>query len=190
MTGIFAPGGVTGLAPRAAEHSYAPLDWLLQHPMTRRWWTKAERHSLAAIEAFDTAIDLEGGFEGILLNMLITGKAGIQGPNQGTAWRLLINRVPYLQTLWQVSAGTAPGTIERSGRFDLLEETDGMGASWGKLNIYLEENALLEIGMNNNGGTLDPMGWVCWGAYWPTTLRAEYDVYRRAASRRLAGSDV
>lgn len=185
MTGIFVPGGVTGLAPRAAEHTYAPLDWLLQHPATRRWWSKAARLNVPAAEIIDDALDLEGGFEGILLNMLLTGKAGIQGANAGTGWRIYINRVPYLQTIWQFGV-----SVENAGRFDVLEEVDGMGNSWGKLNIYLEENALLEIGINNNGGTADAMGWACWGAYWPTTLRSEYDVYRRAAMRREAGSDV
>lgn len=187
MTGIFVPGGATGLAPRAAEHTYAPLDWLLQHPTTRRWWAKSERSGVVAVELVDPAIDLEGGFEGIIQHMFLSGKAGsVQGQNAGTSWRIFINRIPYVQTRWQIGVGT----VMEDGRFDTLHASDGLGASWGNLDIYLEENALLEIGMTNNAGTADPMGWSMWGAYWPTTLRAEYDVYRRAASRRLAGSDV
>lgn len=181
MTGVFAPGGATGFAPVAAEHSYAPLDWLLQHPSTRKWYTKSVRDNVAAAEIVDLVIDLEGGFEGIIINLMLLGKAAVQGANQGTNWRLYINRIPYFQTSQRANA-----VISNDGRFDYLYEGDGMGNSWGRMETWLADGALVEMGINNNGGTVDPMGWVAWGAYWPTTLRSEYDVYRRAAARRLA----
>jgi hypothetical protein len=185
MTGLFIPGGVTGLAPRAAEHTYAPLDWLLQHPMARRWWAKRSRSNVGAAEVIDDCVNLEGGFEGVMLSMVLLDKAAVQGANTGIGWRIYINRVPYLQTIWG-----AESTVINDGSFDVLDAIDGMGNSWGQVNIYLEENSQVEIGIRNNGGTSDPMGWVCRGAYWPTTLRSEYDAYRRAAMRREAGSDV
>jgi hypothetical protein len=181
MTHAFVAGGVTGLAPEAGEHLFAPRDWLLQHPATRRWMAKMERQSLGAAEVIDTAIDLDGGFEGIVLSMTITGKAGLQGNNSGIGWRIYVNRSPWLQTNWPATTGTS------DGRFDMLVEADGLGDSWdANFNLWLPDNALLEVGMNNNGGTSDPMGWIMWGAYWPTTLRGEYDTYRRAMQRRVA----
>lgn len=179
---VFAPGGRTGFAPRAAEHSYAPLDWLLQHPSTRRWWSKSERENVALAEIIDTAIDLSDGFEGIVLRMVLLGKAfGSQGANSGTAWRIFVNRVPVVQSLWQFGASQ-----DTSGRFDYLYEGDGLGNSWGDIRLWIEENAIVEVGMNNNGGTSDAMGWHMWGAYWPTTLRDEYETYRRAVQRQAA----
>lgn len=182
MTPVFAEGGMTGLAPAAGEHSYAPLDWLLQHPSTRRWWSKAERENVGAGEVIDLGIDLSDGFEGIILYMVLTGKAfGSQGANAGTAWRIYVNRVPVVQSLW-----TFGGSQDTSGRFDYLMAGDGLGTSWGQINLWLEENGVVEIGMNNNGGTSDAMGWHLWGAYWPTTLRDQYETYRRAAKNQAA----
>lgn len=180
MTSAFVPGGRTGLAPVAAEHTYAPLDWLLQHPSTRKWTSKSERNNVGAAEIIDTMIDLEGGFEGIILNLAITGKALIQGPNTGIRWRLYVNRIPYFQTRWQAGA-----ILDETGTFDYLYEGDGAGNSWGRVELWLPDNAFVELGYGNNGGTADPMGWVAWGAYWPTTLRSEYDVYRLASARRI-----
>lgn len=180
MTAVFTEGGRGGFAPEAGEHLFAPRDWLLQHPSTKSWMAKSERSNVGAAEIVDLAIDLEGGFEGIVLTLTITGKAGVQGPNSGIGWRVYVNRIPWFQTQWQFGAG-----LDQSGRFDLLAAMDGVGNSWNdNFNLWLPDNALLEIGYNNNGGTSDPMGWVAWGAYWPTTLRGEYDTYRRAAQRK------
>ncbi len=180
MTSVFAPGGQTGFAPEAGEHLFAPRDWLLQHPSSRTFMGKSERNNVGAAEIVDLCIDLDGGFEGIILSLAITGKAGVQGANGGIGWRIYINRIPWVQTQWQFGA-----VVENAGRFDYLAAGDGMGNSWNdNFNLWLPDNALLEIGYNNNGGTADPMGWVAWGAYWPTTLRGEYDTYRRAAMRK------
>lgn len=182
MTNVFVAGGVTGLAPEAGEHLFAPREWLLQHPSTKRWMAKSERNNVGAAEIVDPAIDLDGGFEGLVIAMTLTGKSGQQGPNSGIGWRIYVNRIPWLQTSWQFGAGNIS-----DGRFDTLPEMDGLGNSWdSNFNLWLPDNALLEVGINNNGGTSDPMGWVMWGAFWPTTLRGEYDTYRRAAARRQA----
>lgn len=181
MTSSFIPGGATGFAPVAAEHTYAPLDWLLQHPSTRKWMSKVERNNVAAAEIIDLMIDLEGGFEGIILNLSLLHKAGLNGINSGTGWRLYMNRIPYYQTRWQFGA-----SLEENGRFDWLYEGNDIGHSFGRVETWLPDGALVEMGINNNGGTADVMGWVAWGAYWPTTLRSEYDVYRRASARRVA----
>lgn len=181
MTSSFVPGGRTGFAPVAAEHTYAPLDWLLQHPSTRKWNARQDRVNVGAAEIIETMIDLDGGFEGIVLNLTLLHKAGIQGPNTGIGWRLYVNRIPYFQTRMMAGA-----LLDESGRFDYLYEGNDIGDSFGRVEVWLPDNALVEMGINNNGGTSDPMGWVAWGAYWPTTLRAEYDVYRRASARRVA----
>jgi len=180
-TPIFAPGGKAGMAPVGAENSFAPLDWILQHPATRRWWGHAERVNVGAGEVIDPAIDLSDGFEGIILRMVLTGKAlGSQGANAGTAWRIYLDRVVSTQSLW-----TFGGSQDTSGRFDYLYEGDGLGTSWGDLNLWIQENAIVEVGMNNNGGTSDAMGWHMWGAYWPTTLREQYETYLKARQRAM-----
>lgn len=178
---VFAPGARGGLAPTGGELNYAPLDWLLQHPGTRRWWAKSERENVGAGEIIDTAIDLSDGFEGIILRMVLLGKAfGSQGANAGTAWRVYIDRVNITQSLWQFG-----GSQDTSGRFDYLYEGDGLGNSWGDINQWIQENALVEVGMNNNGGTSDAMGWQMWGAYWSTTVREQYDTFLKARARAM-----
>ena len=89
----------------------------------------------------------------------------------------------------QVDAGARAAVAERraeaisaAGAGDRAEGLIQTNSDLGVYRRWIE----LYFDMNNNGGTSDPMGWTIWGAYWPTTLRSEYDVYRKAAARRIA----
>lgn len=167
--GLFTPGGETGLA-QGTPRPFAPLEWLLQYPATRRWWAKSERGNVSAGGVIDPAIQLADGFEGVILTMTLLGHSEVQGANAGIGWQLLIDKVPYWQTFW-----TFGGSIDQQGRVDVLTCTDGMGNSWDDhINIWLQIGALVEVNMNNNGGSVDPMGWSMTGAYWPITARDEW----------------
>lgn len=166
--GLFAPGGRTGLAQEKVI-GVMPIDWLEAHVATRRWMAKAERGNVGAAEIIDLAIDLDDGFEGVVQRMTITGKALVQGPNSGIGWRLFFDKVPVFETRWQFGAG-----LDQGGRFDYVHEGDGVGQSWGKINTWIPPGARVEMGINNNGGTSDPMGWLLWGMYWPLSLREEW----------------
>lgn len=166
--GLFAPGGQTGLAKEKIT-GVIPIDWLEAHVATRRWMGKSARDNVAAAEIRDIAVDLDDGFEGIVQRMVLLNKANTQGANAGIGWRLYFDRVPVFQTHWQFGA-----VLDQSGRFDYLHEDDGFGTSWGQINTWIPAGALVEVGMNNNGGTSDTMGWLCWGMYWPISLREEW----------------
>lgn len=168
-SGLFAPGGRTGIA-RSASQGVIPIDWLEAHPACRRFMGHAERLNVGAAEVVDVCIDLDEGFEALLQRMVLTGKApGGQGANAGTAWRLFFDRVPVYETIWQFGA-----SVESTGRFDYLHEGDGLGNSWGKINVWVPQGTLVSVGINNNGGTADAMGWYIWGLYWPISLREEW----------------
>lgn len=146
-----------------------PLEYFKSHPSTRPWWSKNERANVTVGEIVETAIQMQDGFEGIIHTMTLTGKAGQQGANTGTGWRIFIDRAVPWQTSWLFG-----GSLDASGRFDYLAEGDGMGNSWGTIDLWVPEAGLVEVGMNNNGGTSDPMGWTMVGWYWPTILREQY----------------
>lgn len=166
--GMFAEGRGLPLTKEDAV-DIIPLEYFKSHPGTRPWWSKSERASVAAGEIVDTAIQMQDGFEGIIHTMTLTGKAGQQGANAGTGWRIFMDRAIPWQTLWGFA-----GSQDVTGRFDFLTEGDGMGNSWGILDIWIPEGSLIEVGMNNNGGTSDPMGWTMMGWFWSTTLREQY----------------
>lgn len=167
-SGLFAPGGRTGLAKEKVI-GVIPIDWLEAHTATRRWMAKSARDNLGAAEVVDLAIDLDDGFEGIIQRAVITGKALSQGANAGIGWRLFFDRVPVIETRWQFGA-----SLDQGGRFDYIHEGDGVGQSWGLWNYWIPQGARVEMGMNNNGGTADTMGWLLWGMYWPISLREEW----------------
>lgn len=170
-SGLFAPGGRTGLA-REKTFGVIPIAWLEAHPATSRWMAKSERGNVGAAEVVDPAIDLRDGFEGIVQQMVILGKANQQGFNAGIGWRLFFDAVPVFQTNWTFGVGGASN--EQAGRFDYLHAGDGFGRSWGQVNVWIPAGAAVTVGMNNNGGTSDPMGWLTWGMYWPISLREEW----------------
>ncbi len=167
-SGIFAPGGRTGLAKEKVI-GVIPIQWLEAHTATRPWMAKSERNNVGAAEIIDLCIDLDDGFEGIVQHMVLLHKAGLQGPNAGIAWRLFFDRVPVFETRWQFGA-----SLDQGGRFDYLHAGDGIGNSWGTVNRWIPQGARVEMGINNNGGTSDPMGWLTWGMYWPISLREEW----------------
>ena len=172
--GMFAPGGRTGYA-KQQERPNVPIEWIKAHPSTRRWWAKTERDTLGAIEVVDTALVLDNGFEGYIYWMTLTGHAGIQGRNLGIGWRIFVDEANILQTLWNVGAGIAPPlATDTAGRFDYLMAGDGAGTSWGQLDIWVQDGATIRVGMNNNGGSTDALGWVMYGYYWPVIIRDEW----------------
>lgn len=165
--GVFAPGGRTGMAPPGGESPLVPLEWLTAHPLTKRWTGSSERSGVGINLVTDTAVQLDDGYEGILFDLAITGKArGNGGSGTGVAWIIFVDGASVVQGQWQGGA-----VLDNSGAFDYLMAGDGMGASWGTLRAWLPVHALVQIGMRNNGGTADAMGWVAWGWYWPVTLR-------------------
>lgn len=162
---LVAPGAQTGLAKQIVKPS-VPLDWLLQQPTTRPWWAKAERANVGAAEIVDFALNLQPGYEGIVRRMVLLGKAGTQGANAGIGWAIYFNDVRQMDTVWQFGA-----SVDTSGRFDYLDEGDGLGNSWGQIDLWIPEQSRVTVGMNNNGGTADAMGWIVRGYYWPVILR-------------------
>ncbi len=170
---VFGPGGKKGLT-QEQELDIVPLGYFVSHPLARKWWAKAMRSGLGAAVATDTAIQLQNGFEGIIQFMALLGHANVQGSNQGIGWRILLDGSTPLNGFWGVAAGLAPPTLDQSGRFDYLQAGDGAGSSWGEINLWLPENTLVEVQMNNNGGAADSMGWTMWGMYWPITVRDFY----------------
>lgn len=166
--GLFEPGGRTGLAQQRTNGTI-PIDWLEAHPAVRRWMGRSVRNNVGAAEIIDLAIELDDGFEGIIQQMVLTDKALSNGVNTGTAWRLYYDGVPAYETRWQANA-----VLDQGGRFDYLFAGDGVGNSWGRINHWIPPGARVEVGINNNGGTSDPMGWYCWGMYWPLSVRDEW----------------
>lgn len=79
-----------------------------------------------------------------------------------------------VETIWDVGVGVGAPTVDNAGRFDYIVESDGQGRSWGEMNLWIPNGTAVTIGMNNNGGTIDPMGWAAWGMYWPITLHEEW----------------
>jgi len=172
-SGMFAPGGRTGLAKEKTS-GVIPIQWLEAHPATARFNAKAMRTSVGAVEVIDLIINLRDGFEGIVQHLSILGMADIQGANTGIGWRLFFDKVPVFQTFFSVAIGIGAPTTDQSGRFDYLHSGDGMGRSWGTVNAWIPQGAIVQMGMNNNGGTSDPIGWAAWGMYWPISLREEW----------------
>lgn len=171
--GLFAPGGRTGI-PKERVFGLIPIQWLEAHPATRRWQAKVTRSTVPAAEVVDQAINLQDGFEGLIRFMSLLGKADTQGANQGIGWRIFFDKVPAVETTWGIANGVAPLTLDQSGRFDYIVASDGQGRSWGELNYWVPNGSQVAVGMNNNGGTVDPMGWTMWGIYWPITLHEEW----------------
>lgn len=170
-SGLFTPGGRTGLAKEKAA-GVIPIDWLEANVATRRWWAKAERDNVGAAQIIDLAIDLQEGYEGIVQQMVLLGKAGVMGAVGGPTWGLLFNRVPAIEAHWH--AALPPPNAGVLGVIDFLHESDGIGNSWGRINIWVPQGTRVEVAIRNTIGTSDNMGWVLWGMYWPLSLREEW----------------
>jgi hypothetical protein len=171
--GFIAPGGVVGQMKRPPRTPAVPLEWLKQQPTTRPWWADSIRTSVAAADIVELALQLEGGFEGVVEWMMLIGHSSPSNAvsGTGTSWRAFINEASVIQTRMQHS-----GSVNEDGRFYMLEHYDGVGTTWGNVQIWLPEQAEFSMSMNNNGGTSHPMGWMVRGYYWPIELRQEWVV--------------
>lgn len=173
VPGLFAPGGRTGLAKVGGIRPLVPKEWLKAHPLTRRW-NAAGTYNAPAVLAVTQAVDLLDGFEGLIEWFIAREGAGNQpGNNSATGWAILINDVPYLQTAWTTNNGAAPIGTDTAGRFDYLHAGDGVGNSWGNVDIPIEENGRVSVRVDAGNG-LANIGWSMWGLYWPITLRQEW----------------
>lgn len=165
--GLFAPGGDVREAAAQSTRPIVPLEWLLSHPATVPWISKTIRTGLGAAFVTDTALQLDPSFEAVIVNMVIHNRAQTQDANLGIGFILLVNRVPAMQSFRRANAITDQS-------FDFLDETDGLGNSWGSVRVWVQEGSLVEVSMNNNGGAADFMGWTLRGYYWPVSLREEW----------------
>lgn len=172
-SGMFAPGGRTGVA-REKTIGLIPIQWLEAHPAVRRWHSNATRNTVTATEAVDNLLILADGYEGLIRYLAITGKADQQGANEGIGWRLFFDGVPYIESLWQVGTNVGVPIVNQQGFFQYLWASDGQGRSWIEPNFWVPNGNTVTMGMINNGGTVDPMGWAAWGMYWPVSLHEEW----------------
>lgn len=170
----FAPGGRTGMAPAHAEAGITPLDYIKSHPATRPWYAKYSQLALGGGGSNNIALDLDPGFEGIIHQMMFLGDSGIHAGSTGiSTWTLTIDRVPFIRSrLMEASAANDSG----NGGFDQLPGgTDGIGDSWGEVDIWLPDDSVVEMfivpGAAYTGGLI---GWVMYGWYWPVAVREQW----------------
>ena len=131
-----------------------------------------EPASLLSPGVTDVLIDLNDGFEGLIEHYVLFGPANTQGPNGGIQWNILIDGVPPVQVLFTMATGAALPSTQTAG-WDYLYEGDGLGASWGQLDLPIPEGAVVQSNM------ICPLGntWIgaqAWGLFWPVTIRDEW----------------
>lgn len=170
-SGFFGAGGVVGQMTKPITLPAVPLDWLKQQPSTRAWWADSITANVTAGEIIDLALQLEGGFEGVCVWLMLIGKSWPSNAISGTAprFRPYLNEAPYFQTRMQHAL-----VLDETGFISMLEHSDGDGQTWGEVEIWLPEQSNFSIGYVNPTGTAHPMGWMARGYYWPVVLRDEW----------------
>lgn len=166
-SGMFVGGGRTGLAKQRTL-PMAPLEWLRAHPLTKRWWSRALEIGIGAAFITREMIQLKPGFEGYIRNLLIVGGWNSDN-NDGRNWAVLVDGSSPIEMMLNFASAI------NQANFDLLPGgTDGI-QTWVELDLWLPENARVELTYNNNGGSAaDQIGGAMYGYYWPITLREEW----------------
>jgi hypothetical protein len=164
---MFVDGARTGLA-RQQTRPMVPIEWLRAHPLTKRWWGRALEVSVGAAFITRQMIDLKSGFEGYIRHLIIIGGWN-QGNNDGRNWSVLVDGSAPIEMFLNFG-----GSVNQAN-FDLLPGgTDGIN-SWVELDLWIQENSLVSLTYNNNGGsTADQIGGAMYGYYWPISLRDEW----------------
>ena len=165
--GLFVEGARTGLAKQQTL-PMAPLEWLRAHPLTKRWWARALEIGVAAAFITRTMIQLRPGFEGYIRWLLIVGGWNTDS-NDGRNWAVLVDGASPIEMLLNFAAS------QNQANFDLLPGgSDGIN-TWLELDLWLPENARVQLTYNNNGGSAaDQIGGAMYGYYWPVSLREEW----------------
>ncbi len=185
----FVGGGRTGTAPAHSEAGITMLEYIKAHPATRPWYAQYSQLALGAGGANNVAIDLEPGTEGIIHYLSFLGDSGLHAGSTGlSTWTLLLDRVPFIRSrLMEASAAGDSG----NGGLNTLPEQDGMGNSWATPDIWLPDDAVVEMvvipGAAYAGGLI---GWTMYGWYWPVAVREQWhakgwDVLPRQPTRTV-----
>lgn len=176
LSDLFALGGESAL-PSTSSQPFVPVEWALQHPSTRQWFASAFRTGSFPTTPKDSAIQLDQGYEGVILYWRLVGSyasASTYGaPFNAPGWQLLLNGGSVF--IGRVGEGTGSGVFgQTTSNIMELPEGDGMGNTWAKLRIPIPEQGNVQVAMTIPVATTT-IGWTMMGAFWPTTLRDEWN---------------